>query len=345
MPGVTPHPKKAVLLVNLGSPDSPAVPDVRRYLTEFLLDARVIDIPWPLRQFLVRGVIIPRRVRNSAEAYHAIWTPAGSPLIVASRKLRDLLAARVELPLALAMRYGNPSIRDVVDALAKDGVENLLLIPLYPHYAMSSYETVVVRVREVLARRNPGCALQVLKPFYDDPHYISALVASARPWLERPHDHLLFSYHGIPERHCRKADPSGAHCLARPDCCDVRHPAHDVCYRHQVFATTRAFAAAAGLKEGRYSVSFQSRLGKEPWLGPYTDAELDRLGRAGVRRLMIISPAFVSDCLETIEELGVAGKKTFLAAGGQSFDLIPCLNDHPAWVDFLEKRVREFQAG
>lgn len=334
----------AVLLVNLGSPDSPSVPDVRRYLTEFLLDPRVIDIPWPLRQLLVRGAIIPRRVRNSAEAYHSIWTPDGSPLTVSSKRLRDLVAARVEVPVALAMRYGNPSIRDVIGQLATMGVDDLFLIPLYPHYAMSSYETVVVRVREVLARTAPHCRLSVQQPFYVDPDYVSALVASARPWLQRPYDYVLFSYHGIPERHCRKADASRSHCLVRPDCCDVPHPAHSVCYRHQVFATTRAFAAAAGLAEGTYSVSFQSRLGKDPWLGPYTDFELDRLAHSGIKRLLVMSPAFVSDCLETIEELGVAGKKTFLRAGGESFELIPCLNEHPAWLDFLEHRIREYLA-
>ena len=336
--------RPAVLLVNLGSPDSPSVPDVRRYLTEFLLDPRVIDIPWPLRQLLVRGAIIPRRARHSAEAYRSIWTKEGSPLAVSSQKLRKLLAARVEVPVALAMRYGNPSIRDVIGQLATNGIDELFLIPLYPHYAMSSYETVVVRVREVLEGIAPQCGLAVQQPFYSDPDYVSALVTSAEPWLRRPHDHLLFSYHGIPERHCRKADTSRSHCLLRPDCCDVHHPVHGVCYRHQVIATTRAFAAAAGLAGGKYSVSFQSRLGKEPWLGPYTDSELARLARSGVRRLLVISPAFVCDCLETIEELGVVGKSTFLQAGGESFDLIPCLNEHPAWIDFLESRIREHLA-
>lgn len=336
----TPIPaRRAILLVNLGSPDSPSVPDVRRYLTEFLLDPRVIDIPWILRQLLVRGAIIPRRVHNSAEAYHSIWTPEGSPLVRSSMRLRDLVAARVPVPVALAMRYGKPSIPEVIGQLAADGIDDLFLIPLYPHHAMSSYETVVVRVQEVLRRAAPRCRLTVQRPFYKDPDYISSLVASARPWLDRPHDYLLFSYHGIPERHCKKADASGAHCLARPDCCEVPHPAHEVCYRHQVFATTRAFAATAALAEGTYSVSFQSRLGKDPWLGPYTDFELERLAKSGIRRLLVISPAFVSDCLETIEELGVMGKKSFLDAGGESFDLIPCLNEHPAWVDFLERRI------
>lgn len=344
MPGAPVARNKAVLLVNLGSPDSPSVPDVRRYLTEFLLDPRVIDIPWIPRQLLVRMAIIPRRVKNSAEAYHSIWTPAGSPLIASSRKLRDLLAVDVTVPIALAMRYGKPSIPEAIEGLVITGVTDLFLVPLYPHYAMSSYETVVSRVREVLARRAPGCSLTVQEPFYIDPGYVTALVDSARPWLQRPYDHLLFSYHGIPERHCRKADPSGSHCLARPDCCDVAHPSHQFCYRHQVFATTRAFAATAGLPEGSYSVSFQSRLGKEPWLGPYTDAELDRLARSGVRRLLVISPAFVTDCLETIEELGVAGKKTFLGAGGESFELIPCLNEHPSWLRFLRQRIEAYLA-
>jgi protoporphyrin/coproporphyrin ferrochelatase len=341
MKTTTPPGRRAALLVNLGSPDSPSVHDVRRYLREFLTDARVIDIPWPLRQLLVNCAIIPSRARNSAHAYQSIWTPEGSPLVVTSRRLRDLLSRRLDVPVELAMRYGNPSIPDVLSGLARDGIEDLFLVPLYPHYAMSSYETVVVRVREILRRVAPGCRLSVQPPFFEDPGYISALVASARPWLEKPHDHLLFSYHGIPERHCRKADASGAHCLARPDCCVTAHPAHAVCYRHQVFATTRAFAAAADLPDGSWSVAFQSRLGKEPWLAPYTDAELARLPRSGVRRLLVVSPAFVTDCLETIEELGIQDREIFLKAGGESYELIPCLNAHPAWVEFLERRVRD----
>jgi ferrochelatase len=339
-------PKRAVLLVNLGSPESTAVPDVRRYLREFLGDDRVIDKPGSafLRSVLVNRIIIPKREKNSAHAYEQVWTKEGSPLIVISNRVREKLAATLgaTTPVYLAMRYGNPSIASVVAQIAADGVEDLLLFAQYPPYAMSSWETVVVRVQEEIARQAPQLRVTTIQPFYADADYIAALHTVAAPLLAQPYDHVLFSYHGLPERHMRKADSSHAHCLTVPDCCDTCSPAHATCYRAQCFATTRALVAKAGIPAAKHSISFQSRLAGEPWLSPYTDFEFVRLAKEGKKRLLVICAAFTADCLETIEEIAGQGKDTFIGAGGESFSQIPCLNDSPAYIDFLAKRVQHW---
>ncbi len=333
---------KGVLLVNLGSPDSTSVSDVRRYLREFLMDVRVLDAPWPVRFCVVNFTILPTRPKESAHAYEKIWTKEGSPLVVTSRQVRAGLQKRVSVPVELAMRYQNPSIESAIQNLAGQGVDEVLLIPLFPHYAMSSFETAVERVREVAARLAPQMRVQVQPPYYDQPDYIAALVASAQDFLARGYDHLLFSYHGIPERHLRKSDPTGCHCLATPDCCETASPARATCYRAQCLATTKAFVGQARIPKEKYSISFQSRLGKDPWLKPYTDFELPRLVKEGKEKMLVICPAFVADCLETIEEIGMRGRETFLEAGGQEFQLIPCMNEHPLWLGALEKMVRRF---
>ncbi len=336
--------KRAVLLVNLGSPDSPAVPDVRRYLREFLGDERVLDLPALGRWLLLEAIILPTRPKKSAHAYSSIWTKEGSPLIVTSRKVQADLAARLgpATPVYLAMRYGSPSIASVVGQLAADGVTEVLLFPQYPHYAMSSWETVVVRAMEEFARQAPQVRVTTVQPFYADPDYINALHAQAAPYLAQGYDHLLFSYHGLPVRHMRKADSSHAHCLTVADCCATCSPAHATCYRAQCFATTRAFAERARLDPARHSVSFQSRLVGEPWLEPFTDKEFERLPKAGVKNLLVMCPAFTADCLETLEEISQRGRESFLAAGGVKFEQIPCLNDHPAFIDFLAKRTQRW---
>ena len=335
--------KRAVLLANLGSPDSTAVPDVRRYLEEFLGDSRVIDKPGePFRSILVNRIIIPRRAKNSAHAYEQIWTKEGSPLIVISQRVRDCLAKKLgsETPVYLAMRYGNPSIRSVIEKIHADGVEELLLFPQYPHYAMSSWETVVVKVFEEAAQVAPKLRITSVQPFYEDRDYIEALLSSALPYLTQPHDYILFSYHGLPERHLRKADSSHAHCTRVPDCCRTCSPAHHTCYRAQCTRTTEALVKRAGIAANKYSMSYQSRLAGEPWLSPYTDYELERLPREGVKRLLVITPAFVADCLETLEEIAGEGREQFLRAGGEWFQHIPCLNDHEAYIRFLQGRVQ-----
>ena len=334
---------KAVLLVNLGSPDSPSVPDVRRYLNQFLMDGRVIDVAWPVRRLVV-GLILIKRPAESGHAYEKIWTKDGSPLVVTSKHVQAALQKRLSVPVELAMRYQNPSIASAVKKLADKGAKDVLLIPLFPHYAMSSYETAVVEVQDVAARLAPGMKITVQPPYYDHPDFIAALVASAADFLKRDYDHLLFSYHGIPERHLRKSDPTGCHCLKVENCCEVASPAHATCYRAQCFATTRAFVKLAGVPDAKYSVSFQSRLGKDPWLKPYTDYELVRLAQEGKKRMMVICPAFVSDCLETIEEIGMRGCEDFMAASGKEYTRIPCMNEHPLWIDALANMADKFLA-
>jgi ferrochelatase len=338
---------RAVLLVNLGSPASPSVPDVRRYLREFLGDERVLDMPAPLRWLLLEGIILRTRPKHSAHAYASVWTPEGSPLMVTSERVRAKLAAAIgrETPIFLAMRYGQPSIAKVVAEIIASGVREILLFPQYPHYAMSSWETVVVRVREEVARQMPAMRVTCVDPFFADPDYIEALYESVAPHLKTPHDHVLFSYHGVPVRHLRKAGCACGHSAQVNACCSPGSDSFKTCYRAQAFATTRALVARAGLERGRYSMSFQSRLAGEPWLQPFTDAALKRLPAAGVKRLLVICPAFVTDCLETLEEISAAGRATFLEAGGESFQQIPCLNDHPAYVAFLAGRVERWLHG
>jgi ferrochelatase len=268
--------------------------------------------------------------------------PEGSPLVVTSRRVQAALQKRVSVPVELAMRYQNPSIEKAVRNLADKSITELLLIPLFPHYAMSSFETAVVRVQEVAAKIAPQMRVQVQPPYYDRPDYIAALVGSAQEFLARGYDHLLFSFHGIPERHLRKSDPTGRHCLATEQCCQTSSEAHRFCYRHQCFRTAEEFVKRAGIPPGKFSISFQSRLGKDPWLKPYTDFELPRLAREGRKRMLVICPAFVSDCLETIEEIGMRGRETFLEAGGAEFAQIPCMNEHPLWLAALENMANAF---
>lgn len=335
--------KSAVLLLNLGSPDSTSVPDVRRYLREFLGDERVIDKPaQPWRWILVNGIITPFRAPKSAHAYSTIWTEEGSPLVVTSKRTQEKLQRRVKVPVELAMNYGNPSIPEVLKKIVANGTERLLLFPQYPHYAMSSWETVVVKVRAEAARIAPAMKIESVQPYFEDDDYIAALVESARPYLSKPHDHLLFSYHSIPQRHLTKADSSHAHCLKVEDCCNVCSPVQSTCYRAQVVRTTQAFVRLAKLDPAKWSMSFQSRLAGEPWLTPYTDYEFKDLPKAGKKRLLVITPAFVTDCLETLEEIRVQGAESYKAAGGDWFEHIPCLNYQPVWIDFLEQRIRKW---
>jgi ferrochelatase len=333
---------KGVLLVNLGSPDSPSVSDVRRYLSEFLMDPRVLDVPWPVRFCVVHFGILPTRPKQASHAYQSIWTKDGSPLVAISRRVLESVQKRVRIPVALAMRYQNPTIESALAGLREQHVDDLLLIPLFPQFAMSSFETAVERVKEVAARVIPGMRLQVQAPFGSAPGYISALLASASDYLKQDYDHLLFSFHGLPERHIRKADPTGTHCLHRPDCCQVSSPAHATCYRAQCFATVKAFVEKAHIPREKYSVAFQSRLGRDPWLSPYTDHELAKFPGRGVKKLFVICPAFVSDCLETLEEIGIRGRDTFLQAGGKEFAQIPCMNEHPLWIEALEGMIGRF---
>jgi ferrochelatase len=334
--------KKGILLMNLGSPDSTKVKDVRKYLDQFLMDSRVIDKPWVTRALLVKGIIVPFRARKSAEAYKTIWRKSGSPLIDLTRQLREALQKKIQQPVEIAMRYGNPSPKVAFDALLQrePELEEVIAIPLYPHYAMSSYETAVEYAKEIHKKRSYSFNLTFIKPFYNEPHYLHALAENIKPFLGQPYDHLLFSYHGVPARHIMKSDITGCHCLKVDDCCGVPSPAHEFCYRHQVIITTAAVVQKLGIPANKYSISFQSRLGKG-WLEPFTDIRLQQLPAEGIKRLLVVCPAFVSDCLETLEEIAIRGKEIFMEASGEHYEMIPCLNTHPLWVDTIAGWIRE----
>lgn len=336
---------KGVLLVNLGSPDSPTAKDVKPYLDEFLMDERVIDVPKLLRSFLVRGIILRTRPKKSAEAYSKIWWDEGSPLVVISERFTAKVKEHTAMPVALGMRYGSMTIKNALQELADKGVDDVLLVPLYPHYAMSSFETVVVKTMEVQAENFPGLKITTLPAFYKNPDYIKVLSESIAEGLKDfDYDHILFSYHGIPERHIRKSDPTKFHCKIDGSCCNTNSVAHHTCYRHQCFDTTKRVIAHLGLDESKVSNSFQSRLPNDPWLKPYTDFEFERFPKEGKKKLAVITAAFVSDCLETLEEIAMEGKEQFAEAGGEQYKHIACLNDSDAWVEVMANWVNEWQA-
>jgi protoporphyrin/coproporphyrin ferrochelatase len=332
--------------MNLGSPDSTSTRDVHTYLMEFLMDKRVIDYPWLFRKLLVGGLIVPFRAAKSAEAYQTIWTKEGSPLIVLTRQLQTALQQVVQEPVGIAMRYGNPSMEDAFKDLLDrvPGLEEVIAIPLYPHYAMASYETAVEYAQDVHRKKKYTFRLDFIRPFYNDSHYLKALGEHIRPYLKEDFDHILFSYHGVPGRHIKKSDPTGNHCLMSAGCCETPSPAHATCYRHQCFTTTREIVRLLNIPEGKYSNTFQSRLGKG-WLEPFTDIRLEEMPKEGIKKLLILCPAFISDCLETLEEIAIRGKETFIGAGGQAYTMIPCLNVDQLWVDALAGWTRDYAAG
>ena len=334
--------KKGILLINLGSPQSTEVKDLRKYLDEFLMDERVIDKSWLMRALLVKGIIVPFRAPKSAEAYKKIWTPEGSPLIVYTQKLMWALQEKIEEPVEIAMRYGSPSAEYALNKLLKENpsIEEVIVVPLYPHYAMSSYETAVEDVKAVYKKNKYSFKISFVSPFYKNPGYLEALAENIRPYLNQPYDQILFSYHGIPGRHIRKSDITGCHCLETENCCETDSPAHAHCYRHQVRTTTRLVTEILNIPANKYSISFQSRLGKG-WLTPFTDIRLEELPKEGIKNLLILCPAFVSDCLETLEEIAMRGKEIFMNAGGESFTMIPCLNTNPLWVSALAEIVNK----
>jgi ferrochelatase len=336
--------KKGVLLVNLGSPDSTKPKDVKKYLNEFLMDPRVIDVPRWARILLVRGIILNTRPKKSAKAYAKIWWDEGSPLIVLSERLQKKVNDKVNIPVALAMRYGSMTLQKGLQELVDQGVDEVLTIPLYPQFAMATTETIDVRVEELKKEFFPGLKVTSLPSFYSKTDYIKVLAKSIEEGLEGlDYEHLLFSYHGIPERHIRKSDVTKSHCQIDGSCCQTPSEAHQFCYRHQCYQTTKNIGEALQLKEGTYSTSFQSRLGFDPWLQPYTDRTIERMGKAGIKKMAIVTPAFVSDCLETLEEIAMEGMEIFEEVGGEEFTTIPCLNDRDDFATLLADWIEQWR--
>tara|TARA_A100001015_G_scaffold174960_1_gene194511 strand:- start:15758 stop:16819 length:1062 start_codon:yes stop_codon:yes gene_type:complete len=336
--------KRAVYLVNLGSPDSTEVSDVRRYLDEFLMDKYVIDAPFLVRLMVVKCFVLPFRPKKSAEAYESIWWDEGSPLIVLSKRLLSHVQKKCNYPVGLGMRYGSPSILSGLQELVNSNpdLEEVFLFPLYPHYAMATTTTVVEKTKEVMSKHFPHLTLSYIESYYDYKPYINALTASIKANRKKENwDHLLFSFHGVPERHVKKTDKTKSHCMKVNNCCYSDSKAHEYCYSHHVHKTALLVVEQLNLKPDEYTISFQSRLGNDPWLSPATDSTLERLAKKGIKNIGVVCPAFVSDCLETLEEIGEEGKEIFLENGGERFSLIDCLNEDPLWVDTIISLIKD----
>lgn len=330
--------KKGILLVNLGSPKSTKVKDVKEYLDEFLMDEKVIDYRWIFRALLVRGIILRTRPKKSAAAYQTVWTKEGSPLIVYTNRLKEKLQQCIEdIPVEIGMRYAEPSIEEGIKKLVNRGVEHIVLFPLYPQYAMSTTETVIDKAEEVRLEKFPHVKIRYVSPFWNRSEYLDCLAESMKENLPEEFDVLQFSYHGVPERHIYKTDKSKTCKIDEDHCIKSSDELHNqLCYRHQCFNTTRLIRERLGLSEEKVITSFQSRLGKDKWIEPYTDATLESLPKKGVSKLVVCSPAFVADCLETLEEISQEGKEIFFEAGGKEFHYLPCLNDEDRWVKVVK---------
>lgn len=330
-----------LLLINLGTPDGPDPASVRRYLREFLSDPRVVDLNPVARSLLLNLVILPFRPRKAAQAYELVWTDAGSPLLVHSLALRDRVRERLGASwrVELGMRYGRPSIRQALESLVAQGVGRLVVLPLYPQQAQSTTGSSIAHVYELAANMTNVPPLEVLAPFHDAPGFIDAFAREGRPVIERLRaDHVLFSFHGVPERHVERSHAPGTNCESEA-CAERWGEANRHCYRAQSYRTARLIAEALELGAGGWSVSFQSRLGRTPWLTPYTDVVVPELAARGVRRLAVYSPSFVADCLETLEEIAIRAREQFLSAGGEELALVPSLNASEAWVEAVARLV------
>ena len=325
---------KAILLVNLGSPRDLKLSSIKEYLTEFLTDDNVIDLPKIIQKILVKNIIVPFRSKKTQEAYNSIWKKDGSPLIINTKSLAKKLSDKTNYSVEIAMRYQYPSIKQAIEKLINKGCKEIIAVPLYPHYAQSTIFTTENKIKEISTSLGGNLKISFIRPFYNEEGYINALTSIIKESLPSDFDHLLFSYHGIPERHVKNTDPSKTHCLKIKDCCNIKADAHQFCYRHQVLETTKLCAKKLNIEKEKWSVSFQSRIGPG-WLKPFTDKVLDELPEKNIKKLAVVCPAFVADNLETLEEINIRAREQFLNNGGIEFTYIPCLNDNNNWVDFL----------
>lgn len=332
--------KKGILLVNLGTPDSTKTSDVRKYLREFLMDKRVIDIPYLIRWILVNGIIAPFRSPKSAAEYRKLFDERGSPLKYYTEDITELLQKKLseEYSVKFAMRYQSPSLTSVLKEFQEEEVATLHVIPLFPQYASATTGSVIDRVMEITKDWQVIPDMKFTSQFLEEELFIDTIVDQGRKWMEKEtYDHYLFSYHGLPERQIRKAS-YGDHCKLG-SCCSTLNEHNRYCYRAQCFETTRLVVAKLGIKEDDYTVCFQSRLGKDPWVKPYTEDTLKDLARNGTKKVLAFSPAFVSDCLETTIEVGQEYREIFMEEGGETWDLVPSLNKEDKWVACLKEMV------
>ena len=336
--------KTGVLLINLGTPESPSTKDVRDYLRQLLSSNRVIDINPITRWLLLNLFILPFRPRNSAKAYKKIWLIDGSPLLVNSQNLKkDLLEQLIEedIHLELGMQCGNPSIKSALYNLRQKRCDRIIVLPLYPQYASSSFGSAIEDVyRENLDRWNMPY-LKIIPPFFSDKRFIEAWVEIGLPYIEKKPDHIVFSFHGLPIRHLKKGDSSNEWCKNNTKCCKILVEENRYCYSAQCHHTAKLIAERLKIKKENWSVSFQSRLGRDEWIKPYTEQMLNELAIKGLKNVTIFCPSFVADCLETIEEIGITAAKNFRKSGGENLELVPSLNNHPAWVNALSSIIKQ----
>jgi len=335
--------KKATLLINLGSPNSTDVSDVKAYLKQFLMDKYVLDISWPIRWAVVNGTILPKRPAATAEAYKQIWTKEGSPLIALSKQLLKAVQKTTSTPTYLAMRYGNPSIQHIISTIKNEqqDLQELTILPLYPHYAESSTLTAIVEAKKWLKNELPHIKLNTIESFYNHPGYINNLVETIKPITDKPYDTLLFSYHGLPERHIKKCDPSKSHCLQTPNCCAKKSVASPHCYKHHCLETTRLVSEKLNLDTSKTIISFQSRLGRDPWITPNTEDIIINEAKKGTQHIAIVCPSFVTDCLETLEEINMRARDLFIKNGGKTVTYIPCLNTQKSWITTIHELIQK----
>ncbi len=332
--------KTGILLVNLGTPDSTSVPDVRKYLREFLMDKRVIDIPFIFRWLLVNLIIATFRAPKSAAEYRKLFTERGSPLKFYTEDLKDLVQKVLtkEYVVEYAMRYQNPSIEEGLKSLNRQNVSSLHVIPLFPQYASATTGSVIDKVMEITKTWQIIPEVKFTSQFFEHPLFLETIVDQGRQMMkENDYDHFLFSYHGLPERQIRKGSVDNYCQLG--SCCNKLTDKNRFCYRAQCFETTRLVASKLGLSPEQYTVCFQSRLGKDPWIKPYTEDVLNELAEKGIKKVLAFSPAFVSDCLETTIEVGETYQEDFIEAGGERWDLVPSLNTEKKWVDCLKDLI------
>lgn len=330
----------AVLLINLGTPDSPSTRDVRSYLRQFLNDPRVVDLPAPLRWALVNLIIVPFRAPKSAKIYQQLWTDQGSPILLHGQRVKSLLQQRLGegYTVELAMRYKNPSIPDTLERLRKTNPDRILVVPLFPQYASASTGSAMQAVMDVVRDWWVIPDIRLISQYWNHPTLIHAWLERGRQYDWRDYDHVLFSYHGLPERQVDKVYDQGL-CRDR----DCEHEITDenaYCYKATCYGTTRLLAQGLGIPEEKYTTCFQSRLDKK-WLEPFADKLVEEHARQGAKKLLVFSPSFVADCLETTIEIGHEYQELFEEHGGEKVQLVESLNDHPAWIDTLEALVRD----
>ena len=332
-----------VLLVNLGTPDSNKPKDIKSYLNQFLTDRRVIDVPWLIRQFLVRGIIVPKRYKNTAKTYGEIWSSTGSPLMFYGKELEKALQEKLgeKFIVRLAMRYKTPSIESGLLHLREKNISHLVVLPLFPHFASATTGSVYQKVFQILKNWPTIPSLHCIQDYAEHPGLIQTFVKQAEKYDLDSYDHILFSYHGLPLKHLRKADNIGR-CLQSKECCQTMTECNRSCYGAQCFATTRALARCLNLSPSRYTHCYQSRLGKESWMEPYTKKVIEKNALLGKKRLLVFCPSFVCDCLETLYEVGIEYRDLFLEKGGHELAFVKSLNTHPIWVEALKSIIYDW---